>query len=91
MKYTAELYVGNKVGKGGFSVRVGWQVVATDEITGKRRAVFDAKQRKSPCCKSNWLASHYKSGLNKHDLQTMQQYKEWAETLAEKWNKEQPF
>ena len=86
--YKAESYTGRKVGKGGFMERVGWQVVATDSVTGKRRAVFDTNRGKSPCLKSNWLASHYSSGLNKNDRETMKGYKIWAEDLAKKFNEE---
>jgi len=87
--YTAESYTGRKVGKGGFMERVGWQVVATDSVTGKRRAIFDANRGKSPCLKSNWLALHYASGLNKIDRETMESYKKWAMDLAVKFNQEE--
>ena len=90
MKYTAERYTGRNIGNS-FMARVGWQVVANDETTGKRRALFASDRGKSPCLKSSYLASHYRSGLNKHDRRKMQSYKERAETLAAAWNKKQPY
>jgi hypothetical protein len=91
MKYTAEFYRGRVVGKGGFMSRVGFQVVATDEITGKRRAVFDGYQGKTPCLKSQWVASHYSSGPNKYDQIRLNEYAKWAEETAKELNKTQPY
>lgn len=90
MKYISEFYRGRRLGNGYMS-RVGYQVVAIDEKTGKRRAVFGTYRGKSPCKKSNWVASHYISGPNKHDQEILNGYREWAYKLAEEYNRMQPF
>ncbi len=95
IKYTAEFYRGNKIVTGrshGFLSRVGYQVVATDPITGKRRYVFTCEYgNKTPCLKSQWVASHYKSGPNKADRETLEDFKIWAANLAAELNRTQPY
>lgn len=92
MKYTAEFYRGRTIGNNGFLSRVGYQVVATDETTNKRRYVFShGHKTKSPCLKSPWVASHYCTGPNKHDQGRLNSYREWAEKNAAFLNKEQPY
>lgn len=58
IKYTVSTYTGNKIGRGGFCARVGVQIVAHDQDTGRRRYVFSAG--KSPCYKIYCGAAHYK-------------------------------
>jgi hypothetical protein len=95
IKYTAEFYQGRKIGKGGgFLSRVGYQVVATDPETGKRRYVFHTKDfqgGKTPCLKSSWIASHYKTGPNKADQETLNDFAIWAENTAKELNETQPY
>jgi hypothetical protein len=94
IKYTAEFYQGRKIGKG-FITKVGYPVVATDSITGKRRYVFTGfheylKEYKTPCWKSSWVASHYKSGPNKHNREILEDFRIWAENMAKELNRTQP-
>ena len=82
-KYTAEFYRGRMLGKGGFMSRVGYQVVATDSETGKRKYVFKTVNgNKTPCLKSCYVASHYKTGPNKYDQERLDHYHDWAVNLA---------
>lgn len=93
IKYTAEIYTGTSLGRG-FLKRVGWQIVATDPKTGKRRYVFPSNpylKTKSPCLKSQWLASHYKTGLNKADAKTFKDFEIWAKETAALYNERQPY
>lgn len=85
VKYTAEYYKGCIIGNS-YMVRVGYQVVATDAETGKRRAVFGEPGHKTPCLKSNWVAFHYISGCNKYDTELLEGYKAWAQKTATKLN-----
>jgi len=64
--YTAEPYTGRSIGSS-YMARTGWQVVATDATTGKRRAVFRVGRGLSPCLKLGWVARHYRTGRSKAD------------------------
>lgn len=80
--YKAEQYVGNKIGSGGHMHRLGWQVVAYDAETGKRKYIFN----NSPCYKLGWVASHYMSGPNKYDFKRLEEMEIEAKALEKEWN-----
>lgn len=85
-KFTAESYTGTQIGNSHMN-RVGVQIVCTDSVTGKRRAIFKTARGQSPCYKMGWWAHHYKSGFNRQDAADYAETKKRAKKLASKWNK----
>ena len=86
--YKAESYNGTCLGNS-FMHRHGWQVVAYDVETGKRKYMFKIGRGKSPCYKLGWVAYHYESGANRADSKRLLEYEKEAKELAEKLNRKQ--
>ena len=84
--YKAESYDGTNLGNTGFLHRRGWQVVAYDSETGKRKSIFKTRRGSTPCYKIGWVAYHYESGANKADCKRLSDYEKEAKKLAEKLN-----
>ena len=90
IEYKVERYIGTKIGKGGFLERRGWQVVAYDTETKKRKYVFRTIWgEKTPCFKFPFCAYHYKTGFNKLDAERDSAYNKEAEVLARNLNESQ--
>lgn len=86
VRYQAEFYTGRIIGNS-FMFRVGYQVVAYDANTNKRKYAFG----NSPCHKLGWVASHPYSGPNKRDRERLDKMSQEASFLAAKWNAERKF
>lgn len=81
--YRAEEYIGTDIGTS-YMHREGWQVVAYDPNTQRRRCVF--KNGRSPCHKMGWAAVHYKTGPSRAEQKRLDRMREKAEELARKLN-----
>lgn len=86
LNFSAESYTGTKIGTG-YMHREGVQIVCTDKENGKRRAIFKTRVGRTPCYKMGEWASHYKTGMNKHDAAQYVETMKYAKKLAAKWNK----